>query len=176
MYGDSNDDMLINHALMQQQQLHNSIKINNQSVANPQQQQFNLNVLHQKSQSIGNLTKSGLPSPPIMPTNVLVSNHQLTAVNQQQQQQQQQQFKQISSKSCTTTTHFVNSTNLSVNSDHSGDNDSGISSMSSETTTNQNCILNTNTNGSSHLNPTPPPYLPHQQQQQQQRQIIQNNQ
>jgi len=84
MYGDSNDDMLINHALMQQQQLHNSIKINNQSVANPQQQHFNLNVLHQKSQSIGNLTKSGLPSPPIMSTNVLVSNHQLTAVNQQQ--------------------------------------------------------------------------------------------
>ena len=180
MYGDSNDDMLINHALMQQQQqqqqqqhqLQNSIKINNQSIVYPQQQQFNLNSLQQKSQSIGNLTKSGLPSPPIMPTSVLVSNNQLTASNQQQQHQHHQQFKQISSKSCTTTTHFVNSTNLNVNSDHSGDNDSGISSMSSETTTNQNCILNTNTNGSSHLNPTPPPYI----QPQQQRPIIQNNQ
>lgn len=145
MFGDSSDDVMINQALMQ-----NTIKINNQTTPMQSQPQFltNTATLQQKSQSIGNLSKC-LPSPPQIPPTVSVTNQ--TTMNTMKM-----------SKS----NHFVNTTNLNVNSDHSGDNDSGISSMSSETTTNQNCLINTNSN------PTPPPYL--QQQQQQQRQLMQN--
>jgi len=142
MFGDSNDDMLINQALMQQKQHQSSIRINN--LQSPQTQLYTNSTtnLHQKSQSIGNLAKS-LPSPPPAPPTVLMTHHHHQHHNHHQQQQQQ--IKQINNN-LTKSNQFINSNN--INSDHSGDNDSGISSMSSETNTNP--ILN-NTNTSRHI-------------------------